>query len=62
MNSSRMRLLAHVSFVGDQRNVYWHLAGNDRGHLEDQGEDARTVLIFILKKYCDRMWNGMASQ
>jgi hypothetical protein len=45
-----MRLLGHVSFKVDKKNAYWYLVGNDEDHLEEQGEDARRVLIFIFKK------------
>jgi hypothetical protein len=50
MNIIRMRVLGHVFFMGDKKNAYWYLVPNDGHHLEDQGEDARTVLAFILKK------------
>ena len=38
MNSSRMRLLGDVSFMGDKKNAYWYLVGNDGDQLEDQDD------------------------
>jgi hypothetical protein len=50
IKSRRLRWVGHVAHMGEERNVYKSLIGNqkERGHLEDQGIDGRMGSEWIL--------------